>query len=200
MSTNIYIPYTYLIGWSSINKWYYGVRFCKNCHPSDLWVKYFTSSKLVKKLRESIGEPDVVQVRKTFNNSNSARIWENKVLKKLNVIHEDKWLNQTDNISIQPMIGEINSSKRPEVRAKLKIANSGNKHWNYGKSVPIKTIKKRLEKTQKIWYVINPEGVKFKIQGLASFCKENFLCYQSMKMIAKGKQKKKHNGWWCERI
>ena len=36
-------PYTYLIGWSNLNKFYYGVRYGKGCHPSDLWVKYFGS-------------------------------------------------------------------------------------------------------------------------------------------------------------
>jgi hypothetical protein len=41
-------PYTYLIGWSHLNKWYYGRRTAKGCHPSELWVKYFTSSKSVK--------------------------------------------------------------------------------------------------------------------------------------------------------
>jgi len=39
------LPYTYLIGWSNLNTWYYGRRTSKNCHPSDLWQKYFTSSK-----------------------------------------------------------------------------------------------------------------------------------------------------------
>ena len=42
------IPYTYIIGWSSLNKWYYGVRYAKNCKPEDLWKTYFTSSKHVK--------------------------------------------------------------------------------------------------------------------------------------------------------
>lgn len=28
-------PYTYLIGWSKLNKWYYGVRYSKKCK----WIK-----------------------------------------------------------------------------------------------------------------------------------------------------------------
>jgi len=66
------VPYTYLIGWSTLNKWYYGVRYSKRCNPNDLWVKYFTSSKLVKQFRNKFGEPDVVEVRKIFNNSEDA--------------------------------------------------------------------------------------------------------------------------------
>lgn len=41
------IPYTYLLGWPEIDKWYYGVRYAKKCHPSDLWVTYKTSSRHV---------------------------------------------------------------------------------------------------------------------------------------------------------
>ena len=91
---NIYQPYTYLIGWSKQDRWYYGVRYAKHCHPSDLWVTYFTSSKYVTEFRNKYGEPDIIEIRKTFNNSESAIIWEEKVLSKLNVLHNDKWLNQ----------------------------------------------------------------------------------------------------------
>lgn len=51
-----HVPYTYLIGWSKLNKWYYGSRTAKNCHPSELWIKYFTSSKFVKEFRRLYGE------------------------------------------------------------------------------------------------------------------------------------------------
>lgn len=90
---SIYTPYTYLIGWSSLSKYYYGVRFAKNCHPSDLWVKYFTSSKTVAEYRKLYGEPDVVEVRKTFADKHSAILWEAKVLRKLDVKHNVKLLN-----------------------------------------------------------------------------------------------------------
>jgi hypothetical protein len=101
---NIYTPYTYLIGWSTHNVWYYGVRYAKNCKPEELWVTYFTSSKYVKRYREEHGEPDVIQVRKTFSDPVAARTYERKVLVRLNVVSEDKWLNKTDNISIDAEI------------------------------------------------------------------------------------------------
>ena len=93
---NIYQPYTYLIGWSSHNKWYYGVRYAKNCHPSDFWKSYFTSSKKVKLLRKQIGDPDVIQIRKTFDSSIKARLWESKVIKRMGAPSQSKWLNQSD--------------------------------------------------------------------------------------------------------
>jgi len=67
MKTN---PYTYLIGWKTQNKWYYGVRFAKGCHPNDLWNLYKTSSKHVKKMIEENGNPDIIQIRKIFEEQN----------------------------------------------------------------------------------------------------------------------------------
>lgn len=92
----MHIPYTYLIGWSNYNKYYYGVRFAKNCNPNDLWKTYFTSSDKVKKSRLEFGEPDIIEVRKTFIDTKSARLWESKVLRKMNAVSDQRWLNQTD--------------------------------------------------------------------------------------------------------
>ena len=86
-------PYTYLIGWSKQNLWYYGSRYAKKCDPSDLWVKYFTSSHEVKKLREAIGEPDVIQVRRTFETVDQALQWEQKVISRMNMMKKSEWLN-----------------------------------------------------------------------------------------------------------
>lgn len=85
--------YTYLVGWSSHNLWYYGVRYAHNCQPHDLWVTYFTSSKKVKSARVLHGEPDVVQVRRRFKNKNDAVRWEGKVLRRSHAVTSPKWLN-----------------------------------------------------------------------------------------------------------
>jgi len=87
-------PYTYLIGWSAHNVWYYGRRTGTGCHPSDLWDSYFTSSKWVKQFRQLHGEPDVVEVRRVFASSEQARRWENKVLTRLNAAKDDRFLNK----------------------------------------------------------------------------------------------------------
>ena len=92
---DIYIPFTYLIGWSQYNKFYYGRRTAKNCQPENLWSSYFTSSKYVKEFREEFGEPDVIQIRKTFpNNPKACAIWESKVLKRIDAQHNQKFLNK----------------------------------------------------------------------------------------------------------
>lgn len=87
-------PYTYLIGWSKHNLWYYGARFANTKLPEeDLWVKYFTSSSHVKTARKTLGEPDVVQVRRHHASPQSALLWESKVLQRLRVLKNDHWLN-----------------------------------------------------------------------------------------------------------
>ncbi|MDD5149784.1 MAG: hypothetical protein PHC28_04800 [Flavobacterium sp.] len=88
-----HIPYTYLIGWSKLNKWYYGVRYGKNCNPNDLWKTYFTSSKLVKKFRDEFGEPDIIEIRRTFDCPVKATNWELKVLHRLKVVSNIKFIN-----------------------------------------------------------------------------------------------------------
>lgn len=87
------IPYTYLIGWSILDKWYYGVRYSKKANPNDLWKTYFTSSKVVKEFIKEAGNPDIIQIRKIFNCHIKAKNHEDKVLRRLKVNKNDKWLN-----------------------------------------------------------------------------------------------------------
>lgn len=93
-------PYTYLIGWSTHEVYYYGVRYANGCEPSELWTTYFTSSKHVKEFAKNNGDPDIVSIRKTFNDVDSARIWETKCLRRLKAKDRLDFLNKTDNISI----------------------------------------------------------------------------------------------------
>jgi hypothetical protein len=143
----IYQSYTYLIGWSYHNKWYYGVRFGNKCIPEDdLWIKYFTSSKYVKDFKKYHGDPDVIQVRKKFNNYVDAICWEEKVLLKLNVLKTNKWLNRNIRGAIQPMIGEHHpkfGKKTPQhVKDKISNKNKGKSAWNKGIPRSNETIEK----------------------------------------------------------
>ena len=112
-------PYTYLIGWSKYKKYYYGVRYAKNCLPTDLWIKYFTSSLIVASTRLELGEPDIIQVRKIFVTKEQARNWETKVLKRMKVVVSELFLNKNDRpappISNRPM-SEYNKKKLLEAK------------------------------------------------------------------------------------
>jgi hypothetical protein len=140
------VPFTYLIGWSSTNKFYYGVRWAKASDPNELWTKYKTSSKYVKRYLLEYGDPDIIQIRKKFNTAKEARIFEEKVLTKLNKLDpfgpNSKWLNRTTNKSIYnehqyirtPKIRRqlsISAKNRPvtdETRLKLSVSHTGKTH------------------------------------------------------------------------
>lgn len=113
------MPFTYLIGWSLHNLWYYGVRYKKGSTTNDLWTIYFTSSKKVKKIREELGEPDVIQIRKIFSSIETAKAWETKVLRRLKVISKDKWINE----SVGKPIGGWNEGTRHSEKTKTKLRN-----------------------------------------------------------------------------
>ena len=129
-------PYTYLIGWPSLNKWYYGVRYAKNCCPDDLWVSYFTSSRLVKNFVTQHGDPVVREIRKTFFSIQEAQQWESRVLKKLKVVANEKWINGHDTKAFDPTTvpaGENHWTKQNTAAAK-KWRNREN--WSKKNSMP----------------------------------------------------------------
>lgn len=98
-------PYTYRIGWAQTGMNYYGVRYAKNCRPSDLFVSYFTSSKHVKNYIKQHGIPDIIEIRKIFTSETrivDAQTYEHRVLKKLKASARPDYLNRTDNKSIAP--------------------------------------------------------------------------------------------------
>lgn len=113
-------PYTYLIGWPELNLWYYGVRFAKNCDPSELLKTYFTSSIHVVAIIQQHGIPSVSQIRKIFTDITTAREWETRVLKRLGVTKRSDFINRTDNKSIAPQCGIDNPATRPEVKDKIR--------------------------------------------------------------------------------
>ena len=128
--------YTYLIGWSKLDKFYYGIRYAANAKPAELFETYFTSSKHVKQFIKDNGLPDIIEIRKIFDETSDARDWENKVLKKMKVIHSDKWINKTDNKSISPDCTHGWSEKS---RRKASLSRKGKKN-------SIETRKKLSEK------------------------------------------------------
>ena len=138
--SSIYTPYTYLIGWSEHQKFYYGVRYAKKANPSELWVSYFTSSPIVKRFVKEHGQPDIVQVRKVFTDRITAITWEQKVLRKVNIKNNEKWLNgnlagaifkNLDHMRGKQghMAGKTHSD---EAKEKMRQAKLGKSSWNKG--------------------------------------------------------------------
>lgn len=89
------IPFSYYLFHKPTKKHYYGIRFAKNCCPDDLWTKYFSSSIIVKKLISDYGADSFhVEIRKVFENSEQALLWEHKVLRRLNASANTDWINR----------------------------------------------------------------------------------------------------------
>lgn len=77
-------PYTYRIQFIPTGEYYYGVRYSKTCHPSDLWIRYFTSCKKVKKLIAEYGKESFrYEVRRIFKTNEEAIAWEEKVTRRV---------------------------------------------------------------------------------------------------------------------
>lgn len=99
------IPYTYLLRWTSQNKCYYGKRTAKNCHPTDIWKSYFTSSVYVAEFVKEHGDPDVIEIRKTFDSSapvydriKQCSQWEEKFLAIVNAATNPMFLNRSNSV------------------------------------------------------------------------------------------------------
>ena len=89
-------PYTYLIYCIPTGEFYYGARWANGCHPDDLWLTYFTSSKEIHQRIELFGKDSFkFQVRRTFETGIKARMWEDKVLRSMKVIQNAKWINKS---------------------------------------------------------------------------------------------------------
>ena len=92
-----YTPYTYHLCWSKFDIHYYGSRTKSGCTPEDLFNPYKSSSKFVKDFIQRLGNPDIIEVRKLFNTREETLLYESKVLKRLKVYFNPKWLNICSN-------------------------------------------------------------------------------------------------------
>lgn len=86
-------PFTYYLCWSKLDLHYYGVRYAVGCDPTELWTRYFTSSTYVNRLRKNYGDPDVIQVRRTFTTVAESKSWESRVLRRIQALDKMNWLN-----------------------------------------------------------------------------------------------------------
>lgn len=64
-------------------------------------------------------------MRQTFNDSLQAREWEHKVLRRLKVIQNEKWLNKTDNFSINLDYFMAGRKQSDETKKKISIKLKG---------------------------------------------------------------------------
>lgn len=100
------IPFTYKLVFKPTGQYYYGVRWAKGCNPSDLWTKYFSSSRVIKKLINEFGKDSFIyKVTKTFDNRGDASIWETSLLKRVNARENSRFLNKVNNLESYDITG-----------------------------------------------------------------------------------------------
>lgn len=139
-----------MIGWSQLDKWYYGVRYANKLPAAnDLWHIYFTSSKSVTELRVQHGDPDVIIIDREFETAEEAISYEEQKLKELNVLHESKWLNQHIAGAFGPDCprGRMFGPDNPQ----FGISKSGKLNPFYGKKHSESTKKKMSESKRNLW-------------------------------------------------
>lgn len=188
------MAYTYLIGWSEHRKYYYGVRFAKDAKPEDLWVSYFTLSKHVKAFTKEFGNPDIIEIRKMFDNVQEAREWEHKVLRRIGAVKSDMWLNKTDNKarSRYSHVWTEEEKKAASVRmtgrstsidTRIKLSKSlknRDAYWLKGK--------RRPEHSAKMTGSKNPRAISFEYCGVTydtikSFMKDHDVSFPTAKKM-----------------
>ena len=195
-SNSIYtIPYTYLIGWSSLDLYYYGRRTAQGCNPSDLFESYFTSSNEVKSYILEYGHPDIVQIRRTFDSVSECCEWECTVLRRLDAKNHPRFLNKTNGDSewIYSGVDAIwmnRNGKNRRIRREH-MENYQDMGWNEGRQVDWTWIKKDesskrvsldevegyLENGWKIGRVIDNAGEKNGMYGRRGKDSFNFRGY-----------------------
>ena len=206
-----YKPYTYIIGWSKLQKFYYGVEYAqisKTANPENLWNSYFTSSNIIDAYRKEFGEPDIIQVRKVFNTKEEAVKWETKFLQKVDARHNPLFINEHNSDGL----GFKRSFVSQETRLKSSIALTGKvrtdehkEHYSIGRSAYYETEKGQtwLEELRNLaitnnygdrikgwagWNkgIPNPQEVNDKISiGLKEYWEDNEEAHENRSLLTK---------------
>lgn len=130
------IPFSYHLFHVPTQKHYYGIRYARGCCPSDLWTKYFTSSKIVKELIREYGRDSfIATVRRRFSCQKDAILWEHKVLTRLGAANRPDWINRhnggkkfkgpvkhTDEAKRKIGAKQTGVPKTPEQRMKMRLS------------------------------------------------------------------------------
>jgi hypothetical protein len=118
------LPFTYILYSKATNQYYYGSRYSKGCHPSQLWTTYYTSSKLIKQLVNDHGKDNfTAKITRTFKTKEEARLWEHRFLTKVKASTNPKWLNQHNGAG--DFLNKGGLKLTPEHKRKISESNLG---------------------------------------------------------------------------
>ena len=111
--------YTYAIGWSKTNVWYYGVRYSSKMYVGDIWKTYFTSSNTVKEYVKMYGNPDIIKVTRVFETVDDGIAHETKFLNKVKAWTNPFFLNCHNAPAFPWKSFDKNSMHIPKVKEKM---------------------------------------------------------------------------------
>jgi len=87
--------YTYLLTHIPTGKRYYGVKYGQKANPDNLWVTYFSSSKIIKSFIKRDGIHSFkAEVRKLFNTPEDALLWEQTLIRRCKLRENKLWFNE----------------------------------------------------------------------------------------------------------
>ncbi len=153
--------FTYLLGWAKENKYYYGVRYKDNINESSLGTSYWSSSKYVKNFIDKYGYPDIIEIRKKFNDKQKAKCWEDKVLRRVRKINHIIWLNKSNNNSFNGVIMDeemkhiISNSRKGKSQGILYNNKTQQKYFKINEEIPPGWVKGRIVSEKQRMHIEN---------------------------------------------
>jgi hypothetical protein len=85
------------------------------------------------------GEPDIVEIRKTFDTADECRDWEHRVLYKMKVNENSHWLNMTTNKGIASNHAINRSEQTKKLLSQNHADMSGKNNPRWGKTCSLET-------------------------------------------------------------
>jgi hypothetical protein len=192
------IPYVYSLSFidpkTNTKRWYIGVQYGKNCNPENLWLSYFTSSKVIKSLLNEYGPKSFkTKIIKTFTTEVSARAYEERFIRKAinlglklniqlinrgipnkNFAHSmkgRKYEEIFDPITCNNLKTNLRKPKTKEALEKMVLTRIKNGSYYTGKQ---HAMARRFK-------IISPDKTEFTISGtLKSFCEQHNLSWQTL--------------------
>ena len=93
-------PYTYVLKHKPTGRIYFGARWAKKCHPDDLFVTYFSSSKTINKMiKEEGADVFMYKVVETFSRPEDCVRKEYEVLQKYKAGRNPRFINLSHSMS-----------------------------------------------------------------------------------------------------
>jgi hypothetical protein len=133
------MAYTYHLYHIPTNRNYYGVRYAKNSHPSDLWVSYFSSSNEIGALINEYGISSFIpRIRKIFDDPYDAILWETKLLHKIDAKNNPLWINRHNGDGKFSSYGSMPIYQRQQISAANKGRQLRGIGWHHSTETIIK--------------------------------------------------------------